>query len=195
VKLLGRDIPARELVARIEERLQARGLLPGAEARGGAEAGGAGDAGDSAEGQEVEAAVDPWRFHLGALEEHADPTRPLPLETHRGGPAGRLVLLAKWAFRKGGQVLINEALARQRLFNGHVYDGHAQLTAEVLRLRAEVEQLRAAAARPPTSAPGPAMPAATATPAPVAPASTAPASTAPAAPRAGGAPRSRRPRR
>jgi hypothetical protein len=86
--------------------------------------------------------VDPLTFNLGALEEHADSTRPLPLHTHRGG-AGQLVLLAKWTFRKTCQVFINEALARQRLFNGHVRDSYAQLSAEVIRLRKEVDQLKA----------------------------------------------------
>jgi hypothetical protein len=49
-------------------------------------------------------------------------------------------------------VLINETLSRQRVFNGHVRDSYAQLSAEVLRLRREVEELRAAqtpAAPPP----------------------------------------------
>ena len=52
------------------------------------------------------------------------------------------------AFRKTCQVLINETLSRQRVFNGHVRDSYAQLSAEVLRLRREVEELRAAAAAP-----------------------------------------------
>jgi hypothetical protein len=43
-------------------------------------------------------------------------------------------------------VFINEALARQRIFNGHVRDSYAQLSAEVLRLRAEVDALRKKAA-------------------------------------------------
>jgi hypothetical protein len=52
-----------------------------------------------------------------------------------------VVLLAKWAFRKTCQVLINETLARQRVFNGHVRDAYAQLSAEVIRLRERVEEL------------------------------------------------------
>lgn len=127
MNLLGRDIPVRELLGRIEERLQLRGLaeepprpieLDGPEPR-----------------------IDPLTFNLGALEEHSDPTRPLPLHTHRGG-TGQLVVAAKWAFRKTCQVFINETLSRQRLFNGHVRDSYAQLSAEVLRLRAEVESLK-----------------------------------------------------
>jgi hypothetical protein len=99
--------------------------------------------------------VDPLSYNLRSLEEHADPTVGLPLETHRGG-AGQLVLVAKWAFRRAGQVFINEALSRQRLFNGHVRDSYAQLSAEVLQLRAEVARLRqaeAARGQPPRAGP------------------------------------------
>jgi hypothetical protein len=131
MNLLGRDIPVRALLERIEERLQLRGVreqppepirINGPEPR-----------------------VDPLTFNLGALEEHADPTRPMPLHTDGGG-AGRLVLVAKWAFRKTCQVFINEALARQRAFNGHVRDSYAQLSADVLRLRKEVEALKRSSA-------------------------------------------------
>jgi hypothetical protein len=139
MKLMGRDIPARELLARIEERLRTRGL-PTSEPADVPEEG-------------VEPRVDPLSFYLQALEEHSDATRALPLHTHRGG-AGQLVLVAKWAFRKTCQVFINEALSRQRVFNGHVRDSYAQLSAEVIRLRAEVESLRAAQAS--TQAPAPA---------------------------------------
>ena len=66
----------------------------------------------------------------------------MPIATHRGGLSGQAVLLAKWAFRKTCQIFINEALARQRQFNGHVRDSYAQLSAEVLRLRSEVDALR-----------------------------------------------------
>ncbi|MFP2959754.1 hypothetical protein ACLEPN_18430 [Myxococcus sp. 1LA] len=128
MKLLGRDIPARELIARIEERLRTRGLPTSEEAELPPEG--------------VEPRVEPLTFNLHALEENADATRALPLHTHRGG-VGQAVLLAKWAFRKSCQVFINEALGRQRVFNGHVRDSYAQLSAEVLRLRREVEELRA----------------------------------------------------
>lgn len=66
--------------------------------------------------------------------------------------------MAKWAFRKSCQVLINETLGRQRVFNGLVRDSYAQLSAEVLRLRAEVQQLRAEAATAPPRPPTPAKP-------------------------------------
>lgn len=145
MNLLGRDIPVRELMDRIEERLQRRGLTqppPKGPIR--------------MDGPEPR--VDPLTFNLNALEENADPTRPMPLHTHRGG-AGQLVVVAKWAFRKFGQVFINEALARQRVFNGHVRDAYAQLSAEVIRLRREVEALqkeKAGAPRPRTTKPRPA---------------------------------------
>jgi hypothetical protein len=134
MKLLGRDIPARELIHRIEERLRLRGLPTSEPA--------------DVPGEGVAPRVEPLAFNLQALEQHADPTQPLPLHTHRGG-AGQLVLVAKWAFRKTCQVLINETLGRQRVFNSHVRDSYAQLSAEVLRLRREVEALKAAPPTPP----------------------------------------------
>ncbi|MBM7117998.1 hypothetical protein I3V78_31090 [Archangium primigenium] len=142
MKLMGRDIPARELLARLEERLRTRGLASSEPVE------------PPASG--VEPRVDPLAFNLRALEEHTDATRALPLHTHRGG-AGQLVLVAKWAFRQTCQVFINETLGRQRAFNGHVRDSYAQLSAEVVRLRAEVESLRAA--QPPAEpAPAPRAP-------------------------------------
>ncbi|NOJ83062.1 hypothetical protein [Myxococcus xanthus] len=163
MKLLGRDIPARELIARIEERLRTRGLPTSEEVELPPEG--------------VEPRVEPLTFNLHALEEYADATRALPLHTHRGG-VGQVVLLAKWAFRKSCQVFINEALGRQRVFNGHVRDSYAQLSAEVLRLRREVEALRA---RPVPAASDAAVPQQerepAATPAAVAQPPTAPVST------------------
>ncbi|MCY1046100.1 hypothetical protein OV208_32615 [Corallococcus sp. bb12-1] len=132
MKLLGRDIPTGALVARIEERLRTRGLPTSQKAE--------------VPEDGVEPRVDPLSFNMHALEENADTTRALPLHTHRGG-AGQVVLLAKWAFRKSCQVLINETLGRQRVFNGLVRDSYAQLSAEVIRLRREVDTLRAQAAR------------------------------------------------
>ena len=127
MRLLGNAFKESELLRRLEERLRARGLLPAPET--------------ATPVGSVEPPVDPLSFNLAALEEHADPTRPVPLQTHRGG-MGRAVLVAKWAFRSTCQVFINETLSRQRLFNGHVRDSYAQLSAEVLRLRGEVEKLR-----------------------------------------------------
>ncbi len=132
MRLLGDAIKQSDLLQRLEERLRARGLGPDPEAR--------------ASSVGIEPPVNPLSFNLAALEEHADPTRSVPLQTHRGG-VGRAVLLAKWAFRTTCQVFINEALARQRLFNGHVRDSYAQLSAEVIRLRAEVEKLQTASVK------------------------------------------------
>jgi hypothetical protein len=139
MKLLGQDIPVRDLVIQIGDRLRIRGLPTSAPVEVPAEG--------------VEPRVEPLTYNLNALEEHADPTRGLPLHTHRGG-VGQLVLAAKWTFRKTCQVLINETLGRQRVFNGLVRDSYAQLSAEVIRLRREVEELRARGA-----APAPAKPA------------------------------------
>jgi len=144
MKLLGRDIQGEVLWSKVQARLEARGLWPEPEP-------------PSSEDEGVEPRVEPRGFNLSALEEHADSTRPLPLQTHRGG-LGQAVVIAKWAFRKTCQVFINEALARQRLFNGHVRDTYAQLSAEVLRLRAEVEVLRAAQAASETAATAEAVP-------------------------------------
>lgn len=134
MRLLGRDIAADKLMALVQERLRARGLA------------GPGGGGGPAEG--VEPRVDPLSFNLDALAQHADATKGLPVETHRAGLSGRAVRLAKVVFRRVGQVFINEALARQVVFNGHVRDSYAQLSAEVLRLRARLSELEAQAQRP-----------------------------------------------
>ena len=134
MKLLGKDISAALLMQQISDRLIARGLdapnegpirMDGSQPR-----------------------VDPLAFNLDALAEHSDPTRALPLETHRGGLGGRTVVLAKWAFRSTCQLFINETLGRQQVFNGHVRDSYAQLSAEVKRLRSRVEELEAPAPKP-----------------------------------------------
>lgn len=139
MKLMGKDISTARVLAHLEARLKARGLSD--------------SVASPIDLSGVEPRVDPAAFYLEALAEHADATRALPLETHRTG-LGRAVLLAKWSFRKAGQVFINEALGRQRLFNGHVRDAYAQLSADVNALRAEVETLRAGpATRPATRAP------------------------------------------
>lgn len=129
MRLLGRDIEVGSVMDEVRARLVARGLS----AR----------PGTGAVDEAVEAPVDPLAFNLAALDEHADPTRGLPLETHRDGLSGRAVVLAKTLFRRVGQVLINEALGRQRLFNGHVRDSYAQLSAEVVLLKGQVERLTA----------------------------------------------------
>ena len=142
MKLVGRDVSVDTVLSYLEERLQARGL----------------DASPVDEGPlaGVEPRVDPLAFNLDKLTEHADSTVGLEVESHRGGLQGRAVVLAKRLFRTVGQVLINETLARQRLFNGHVRDSYAQLSAEVMRLKARVAELEAekAGATAPARAPG-----------------------------------------
>lgn len=147
MNLLGKDISSEALLARIGAKLLARGLTA--------------PASGPIRFEGVEPRVDPLAFNLEALAEHADVTRPLPLESHRQG-LGRAVIWAKRAFRSTCQVLINETLGRQRVFNGHVRDAYAQLSAEVVGLRAQVEALQAAAATAATAATKPAAPVATA---------------------------------
>jgi hypothetical protein len=132
MKLLGRDFSADAVLAAVQARLAARGLS---------------DLGQPSAPRGVEPRVDPLTFNLAALDEHADATRGLPIESHRDGLSGQLVVFAKRAFRRGGQVLINEALGRQRVFNGHVRDSYAQLSAELLRLKDRIAELEAELAR------------------------------------------------
>jgi hypothetical protein len=129
MKLTGRDVDAAAVLSFVQDRLAARGLSPAASS--GAPEGG------------VEPRVDPLSFNLEALSEHADATRGLPVESHREGLSGRLVVAAKQAFRAAGQIFINEALGRQTVFNGHVRDSYAQLSSEVLRLRSRLAELEA----------------------------------------------------
>ena len=139
MKLLGKDIPLRPLMDRIEDRLRARGLVVATSG--------------PVQFQGMAPRVDPLAFNLSALEEHVDPTLPMPLETHRGGVTGRALVLAKWAFRKTFLPFINETLGRQRAFNGHVVDAYTQLSAELVRLRREVDSLRPPVKAPRGSAP------------------------------------------
>ncbi len=132
MKLLGKDITPAKVMAFVGERLQARGLALPSE--------------DGLSEDGVEARVDPLSFNLQALEANSDATQGLPLETHRDGLSGRAVVLAKQLFRKAGQLFINEALGRQRVFNGHVRDSYAQMSAEMLRLRRRVDELEKEAA-------------------------------------------------
>lgn len=129
MKLFGKDITPEKVMGFVAERLEARGLVKPANL--------------DVPLAGVEPRVDPLSFFLSALEANADATKGLPLETHRDGLGGRAVLVAKKVFRAAGQVFINEALGRQRVFNGHVRDSYAQLASEVLRLRQRVADLEA----------------------------------------------------
>lgn len=138
MKLFGVDVSASGLVDVVSQRLRDRGLSE-----------------DPAtpNAPDVEPRVDPLSFLVQALSSHADPTQGLPVETHRDGPVGRAVVFGKQLFRRAAQGLINETLARQRVFNGHVRDGYAQLAAEVIALRRRVKELEAQAVAQPPSAP------------------------------------------
>jgi hypothetical protein len=138
MKLVGRDVSVQTVLAYLEERLEARALTAPAPVE--------------APPDGVEARVDPLAFNLESLTEHADSTVGLPVESHRGGLQGRAVVLAKRLVRRLGQLAINETLARQRLFNGHVRDSYAQLASEVVRLRARVAELEGRPVPPPPPA-------------------------------------------
>jgi hypothetical protein len=138
MKLIGRDIDGGAILKAARERLRARGIED-REAPG--ENGG------------PEPVVEPLSFLVQSLEENEDSTIGIPVRTHRTG-LGHAVPLAKWIFRRTCQVFINEALGRQRVFNGLVRDMTSQLAAEVIRLRQRVEALESANHRPP-ALPGP----------------------------------------
>lgn len=128
MKVFGKDVTAQKLLDVAKERLASRGLLPPSEQVEGVD-------------EVIEAPVDAFAFAVETMAEHVDSTRGLPIETHRDGLQGRAVVLAKQLFRRAGQLFINEALSRQVVFNGQVLDGYAQLSAEVVRLRAKVATL------------------------------------------------------
>jgi len=126
MKLLGRDIHPTAMLRAAKERLEARGIREDA----------------PAVDEEPEPVLEPLSFLARSLEANADSTVGLPIASHRTGLA-RGVVLVKWIFRRTCQPFINEALGRQRLFNGQVRDISAQLAAEVIRLRARVDALEA----------------------------------------------------
>ncbi|MBL8935401.1 MAG: hypothetical protein JNM69_12675 [Archangium sp.] len=143
MKLFGKNVTAKKLLDVVKERLSARGLLPPSE--------------DAGLEHDVEAPVEAFAFAVESMSEHVDTTRGLPIETHRDGLQGRAVVLAKQTFRKVGQLFINEALARQVVFNGHVLDGYSQLSAEVMRLRSRVAELESELERATTPAKAPVL--------------------------------------
>ena len=123
MKLLGRDIDARALLQAARERLEARGVRDEALA---VEA-------------EPEPVLEPLSFLVRALEEDEDSSRPLPAD-ERGATAS----VPRRLFRLLCQSLIDEVLERQRRFNARVREADAQLSAEVMQLRARLEALEAA---------------------------------------------------
>ncbi len=123
MKLLGRDIDAGALLRAARERLEARGIRDEA----------------LAVETEPEPVLEPLSFLVRALEEDEDPTLPVPA-AERGAPAS----LVRRMFRLACQSLIDEALERQRRFNARVREADAQLSAELIQLRARLEALEAA---------------------------------------------------
>ena len=123
MKLLGRDIDAGALLRAARERLEARGIR---------------DEALSVEA-EPEPVLEPLSYLVHALEEDEDPTMPIPA-TERGTPAS----LVRRVFRLACQSLIDEVLERQRRFNARVREADAQLSAEMIHLRARLEALEAA---------------------------------------------------
>jgi hypothetical protein len=120
MKLLGRHIDAGALLRAARERLDARGIR---------------DEALSVE-TEPEPVLEPLSFLVRALEEDEDPTVPVPA-AERGAPAS----LVRRMFRLACQSLIDEALERQRRFNARVREADAQLSAELIQLRARLETL------------------------------------------------------
>ncbi len=117
MKLLGRSIDGKRLVEEVRARLRARGIRE-----------------DVQDGPlEDEAPVEPLGFLVQALEENEDPAQPPPLAPS----AARLRRLLRFAARG----VLEELFGRQRAFNVHVRDFAAQLSTEVLALRARVSEL------------------------------------------------------
>ena len=107
---------------------------------------------DSPDAFGAEIPIEPHAFYVEALADNADPTVPLPVQTHRGG-VGLLVVVLKKVYRKVARPLINETLARQGLFNANTRDSVALLSAEVLKLKAQVAQLERPLLRKPRTKP------------------------------------------
>ena len=130
MKLLGRNVNGKRLVEEMRARLTARGILE--------------DTPDAP--LTDEAPVEPYAFLVQGLEENADPAQAPP----SARPPGQVRGLVRFAARG----LLEELFGRQHSFNVHVRDLAAQLSAEVLALRARVAELerppsKGASARPP----------------------------------------------
>jgi hypothetical protein len=76
---------------------------------------------------------------LRSLAANADTTRGFPPQSHRS--FGSAVVAAKKGFRLAFQPLINEALARQQIFNHRLLDALAALRAEQQALDARLAKL------------------------------------------------------
>jgi hypothetical protein len=130
MKLFGKEVTASRLLDEVQARLEARGLVS--------------KSGEPASTRSA-APVDPMAFLVEAMSANADAAQGLPLETHRGGWAGALVVQGKSLLRTVAQGFVNEVLARQTRFNGYARDGYAQLAADVVQLRARLTALETTA--------------------------------------------------
>jgi hypothetical protein len=126
MKLLGRSIDGKRLVEEIRARLAARGIRE--------------DAPDPP--LDDEAPVEPYAYLVQLLEENVDPAQSVRTPSSANSLRG----LVRFAARG----LLEELFGRQRAFNVHVRDLAAQLSSEVITLRARVAELERLAA----SAPG-----------------------------------------
>lgn len=88
----------------------------------------------------AQARIDPVAFNLEAMTEHADSARALQFDAGVGA-VDQLMLLLKRSFRAASQIFIDEMLARQILFNGHVRDAYAQLSADMSRFDERLKSL------------------------------------------------------
>jgi len=117
MKLLGRSIDGKRLVEEIRARLAARGIRE--------------DAPDAP--LDDEAPLEPYAYLVQLLEENVDPAQ----SVRTPSTDGSLRRLVRFAARG----LLEELFGRQRAFNVHVRDLAAQLSSEVVTLRARVAEL------------------------------------------------------
>jgi hypothetical protein len=142
MNILGREVTRDKLVRRVRQELEDRGLIRSVmeiSVRAAAQA-------------VAQRPAGPLAVALEGLGHHADPTVPLGDTVQPEGP------LAQWVdrlARRAVRALAPELLGRQRAFNAQLRDACTLLGAELVRLRAEVDSLRAAQARAAKSTPTP----------------------------------------
>jgi hypothetical protein len=127
MKLLGKDVSVNSLLGEIEFRLRERGLL---------------DAPHRAFDDPPDTAIDPLTFTLTMLERYTDATSVAPVAAERASSLGKLRAITGGLVRRSAQWALRDVFARQTRFNSYARDGYAQLSAEVLALRREVERLK-----------------------------------------------------
>jgi hypothetical protein len=118
MKLLGQNFDGKRLVEEVRARLTARRIQE-----------------DQLDAPlEDEAPVEPFAYLVQALEGNIDPVEPTDGSKLREQPLRGLLRFAT-------RGVLVEILSRQRTFNTQVYQLAAQLSAEVLTLRARVVEL------------------------------------------------------